>query len=169
MAESVFFTLCLFDFILLLEWTKVHIVVKILKVNETEAAESIITLYTTHGVLLVGSNWDDATLECDLPDNVTQSHLFSNASGGQTSCVERAFSQTHHIGEALAINDLSLTLSSEHSLNLLEDACELHLRLLEQAELPGGGLAPVDSSVLRETFESGSGLADSDVVVSFNS
>jgi len=68
----------------------------------------------------------------------------------------------------LAIYDLSLALASEHSLKLLEDVLELHLGGLEDAELPGSRLAPVDGP-FRESFVSKSVLADSDEVVSFNS
>ena len=68
----------------------------------------------------------------------------------------------------MAIYDLSLALASEHSLKLLEDVLELHLGGLEDAELPGSWLAPVNSS-LWESFVSESVLADSNEVVSFNS
>ena len=68
----------------------------------------------------------------------------------------------------MAIYDLSLALASEHSLKLLEDVLELHLGGLEDAELPGSRLAPVDGP-FRESFVSESVLADSDEVVSFNS
>jgi len=51
---------------------------------------------------------------------------------------------------------------------LFEDGSVLHLGWLEQAELPGGGLAPEHGS-LGETLVAEGVLANSDVVVSFNS
>ena len=69
---------------------------------------------------------------------------------------------------AIAINKLSLAFSSEHGLHLFENRSELHLTFLEHAELPGGGLAPVESP-LGEALVSEGVLAHSDVIIGFNS
>ena len=68
----------------------------------------------------------------------------------------------------IAVDKLSLTLSSEHGLHLFENGSKLHLTILEQAELPGGGLAPVQSP-LGEALVAKGVLTHSDVIVGFNS
>ena len=101
-------------------------------------------------------------------DHVAKSLLLSNTDGWQSCNIEWPISQTNLVGETLLINDLALALSSKHGLNLLENWCELGFRGLQQAELPGGGLAPVHGS-LGETLVANCVLTHSDEVVTFNS
>ena len=68
----------------------------------------------------------------------------------------------------MSVDDLTLTLTGEHRLELLEDGSELHGRGRQDAELPRRGLAP-EHRALWEVLMTDRVLADGDVVVSFNS
>ena len=128
MAEEVFFTSGLINFFTLLARTQVHVGVKAGKFVDAKTAEGLIALHIPQCILSEGAYGNDLALALDRVDHVAESLLFSQAASGELGCVEGALTQAQLIRVPLIVDDLALTFSSEHGLNLLENRSELHLR-----------------------------------------
>ena len=129
MAEEVLFTCGLINFFALLAWAQMHVGVKAGKFVEAKTAEGLIALHISQCILSEGAYGNDLALALDRVDHVAESFLFSQAAGGELGCVEGALTQAQLIRIALTVDDLTLTFSSEHGLNLLEYGGELHVGL----------------------------------------
>ena len=72
------------------------------------------------------------------------------------------------IREAVFSNNLSLTFTSEESLDLIENVTELKLRCIQERELPCVWLTP-EEGLVREVLSSFAIHANGDIIVGFNS
>ena len=150
MCTNVDFTSSHVHFVLLLHWSEVHVARQISQLVEFESSESLIHLHFFQWSLLIGANWHDLALLFDAVDNIAKSILLSKAVTWDQAAVCSSL-EANILRVALSINNDSLWLSCEHSLDLFENMGELKLTFLQHAELPGVWLTPEHAS-LREVF-----------------
>ena len=129
MAEEVLFTSSLINFFALLARAQVHVGVKAGKFVDAKTAEGLIALHVSQCILSEGADGNDLALALDRVDHVAESLLFSQAASWELGWGEGALTQAKLIRVSLIVDDLALTFSSEHGLNLLENRSELHLGL----------------------------------------
>ena len=129
MAEDVLFTSSLINFFALLARAQEHVGVKAGKFVDAKTAEGLIALHVSQCILSEGADGNDLALALDRVDHVAESLLFSQAASGELGWGEGALTQAQLIRVPLIVDDLALTFSSEHGLNLLENRSELHLGL----------------------------------------
>ena len=103
----------------------------------------------------------------DSVDNIAESVLLGQPIWNLFQ-FEGAWPKRNLIREASVVNNLSLALTSEEGLHLVENVAQFELWLIQEGELPCVGLAP-EESALWEVLVSLGVLSNGDVIIGFNS
>lgn len=166
-CEKIIFSTSHFLFFLLLNWPQMHEGGKIGQIIVFQTSESIVPLNLTQGIFLERSNRNNLAMTFDRVHNVAKSILLCDTFRWNLFWFEGTRSKSDLIRETLCVNNLTFTLSSEESLNLIENMAQFKLWFRQERKLPCIILTP-EEGALWEILYSTSIHANGNVVFSFN-